>query len=68
MKGSKGMQLGAMLTAVLIVSMAFVPLVSAQGASKDKDKKILDTIQLQPEAGSEVILDSFEVILGLTAQ
>jgi hypothetical protein len=29
---------------------------------RNKNKNIVDITQLQPEAGSEVILDSFEVI------
>jgi hypothetical protein len=36
MKLSKGMQLGAMLAAMLLVSMVFVPAVSAQGANEQK--------------------------------
>lgn len=63
MKKSKGMQLGALLAAMLLLSMVFVPVASAQGANDNKDKKILEIIRLQPEAGSEVILDSFEAIL-----
>ena len=63
MKKSKGMQLGALLAAMLLLSMVFVPVASAQGANDNKDKKILEIIRLQPEASSEVILDSFEAIL-----
>lgn len=36
MKQIKGMQLGAMLAAMLILSMAFVAAVSAQGANESK--------------------------------
>ncbi len=36
MKKSKGMQLGAMLAAMLLLSIAFVPAVSAQGANESK--------------------------------
>ncbi|CAG0959791.1 hypothetical protein METP2_00715 [Methanosarcinales archaeon] len=57
---SKGMQLGALLAAMLLLSMAFVPAASAQGAPENKDKKIIEIKQLKPEAGSEVILDSLQ--------
>ncbi|MDW7728103.1 MAG: hypothetical protein SCH70_13565 [Candidatus Methanoperedens sp.] len=59
MKKSKGMQLGALLAAMLLLSMAFVPAVSAK-ADVEKDKIIVDVIDLQPEATSEVILDSLK--------
>ncbi|TRZ87281.1 MAG: hypothetical protein D4R88_09530 [Methanosarcinales archaeon] len=63
MKSSIKIGIGALLTAMLLLSMVFVPVASAQGANDNKDKKILEIIRLQPEAGSEVILDSFEAIL-----
>ncbi|MCZ7355779.1 MAG: hypothetical protein O8C65_02500 [Candidatus Methanoperedens sp.] len=55
---NKGMQLGAVLVAMLIVSMLFVPAVSAQAEKEKVNKKIVKIIQLQPESGSEVILNS----------
>ncbi len=63
MKSRIKIGIGALLTAMLLLSMVFVPVASAQGANDNKDKKILEIIRLQPEAGSEVILDSFEAIL-----
>lgn len=36
MKKSKGMQLGAMLAAMLLLSVALMPAVSAQGANEQK--------------------------------
>lgn len=61
MKQSKGMQLGAMLAAMLLLSMVFVTIVSAQGEKKNIDKKIEEVISLQPEADSAIILDSVKV-------
>lgn len=43
MKKNKGMQLGAVLAALLIVSMAFVPAVSAQAIKSEWDKKMLES-------------------------
>lgn len=44
MKRSKGMQLGAILAALLIVSIAFVPAVSAQAIKSEWDKKMLGIV------------------------
>lgn len=40
---NKGMQLGAMLAALLIMSMAFVPAVSAQAIKSEWEKKMLES-------------------------
>jgi len=52
------MQLGALLAALLIASMVFVPMAIAQREKENKDQKIEEVILLQPEAGSDLILDS----------
>lgn len=43
MNKNKGMQLGAVLAAMLLVSMVFVPAVSAQAIKSEWDKKMLES-------------------------
>ncbi len=49
MKRSKGMQLGAMLAAVLVVSLIFMPAVSAQGKENtSKDERLKEILKQLP--------------------
>lgn len=62
MKKNKGIQLGAVLAAMLLVSMALVSVVSAQDVEKRQDRSVVELMELQPEAGSDVVLGSLQAV------
>lgn len=76
MKKSKGMQLGAMLAAMLLVSMALVPAVAATQAttlSEPTDKKaeaknVIEKIKQDLNKGGAASEADLETVVGLLEQ